>query len=217
MTAAAALAGESWRGLDSLLGTTSTAGNDTPMDEPDTVSAEDASDIEAARKGDEEAFARVVRRYQPLVYRQMFRFTRDRVVLDELVHEAFVEAYFSLKGFRGTAPFLHWLRRIATRVGYRHWKRADRQRRIQDAAHNRAYIALPQGPHAPSDDGDVVFAYLQQLAPPDRLVLTLMYLEECDNDEIAERTGWRPTLGRVRAHRDRKRLKRILEDGGIEL
>jgi RNA polymerase sigma-70 factor (ECF subfamily) len=189
-------------------------GNATMADSE--CAAEDAADIRAALSGDDEAYRRIVRRYQPLVFRQMFRFTRDRVILDELVQDVFVEAYFSLKGYRATAPFLHWLRRIATRVGYRHWKRSARQNRIAAAAREAASTE-PGVARDPSDAGALVFEYLKRLSPPDRLVLTLLYLEQCENDEIAERTGWSRTLVRVRAHRARNRLKRILEEEGIEL
>jgi DNA-directed RNA polymerase specialized sigma24 family protein len=50
------------------------------------------------------------------------------VILDQLVQDVFVEAYMSLKGFRGRAPFLHWLRRVATRVGFRYWKSRTRKK-----------------------------------------------------------------------------------------
>lgn len=178
--------------------------------------AEDLADVRSALAGDDEAYARIVRRYQPLLFRQMHRFTRDRAVLDELVQEAFVEAWFSLKSYRAKAPFLHWLRRIATRVGYRYWKQLERRRRLDSAAREQAQAAPANPDAAPDDAGEVVFAYLERLPPPDRLVLTLSYLDECSTKEIADRTGWSPTLVRVRAHRARQRLKRILEDEGIE-
>ena len=51
-------------------------------------------------------------------------FSRQPAVAEEMVQDVFVEAYLSLRGFRGSAPFAHWLQKIATRVGYRYWKRA---------------------------------------------------------------------------------------------
>lgn len=186
------------------------------MNESDDVSAEDGSDIRAALAGDDEAYARIVRRYQPLVFRQMHRFTRDRLALEDLVQEVFVEAYFSLKGYRGTAPFLHWLRRVATRVGYRHWKRAERQNKVHDAA-REAGLDMQSAPATPTDAAEIVFSCLAQLSPADRLVLTLTYLDQCDTAEISKLTGWSRTLVRVRAHRARNRFKQILENEGIEL
>jgi DNA-directed RNA polymerase specialized sigma24 family protein len=40
-----------------------------------------------------------------------------------------------------------------------------------------------------------------------------MYLEECSVAEISERSGWSRSMVKVQAHRARKRLKKLLEEG----
>lgn len=170
----------------------------------------DSEDIRASRAGDTAAFARLVARYSPLVTRQMYRFTRDRVLLEELVQEVFVEVYVGLNGFKGHAPFLHWLRRIATRVGYRYWTRRERERKRQAVLEAALPLELPPQDPAPSEAAEHVMKVLDQLAPKDRLVLTLMYLEECSVKEIAARTGWTQSLVKVRALRARRRLRNLL-------
>lgn len=175
----------------------------------------DTSDVQASRHGDEEAFRRLVTRHQAALFRQMWRFTRDRVVLDELVQEVFVEAFLSLRGYRGEAPFEHWLRRIATRVGFHYWKREVRDRKRREAIQQAP--SLPKGQpedYSPSEAAEWLHEALALLNPKDRLILTLMYFEECDGAEIAARTGWNATLVRVRAHRARQRLKQLLEQAG---
>ena len=97
----------------------------------------DFRDVLAARAGDAGAFEGLVRRHEKALARQMWRFSRDVRVRNELVQDAFVEAYLSLKSYRPGTPFLHWLRRIATRIGYRHWQTLERQKRhvtIEDGA-----------------------------------------------------------------------------------
>lgn len=79
------------------------------------VTESDWLDIQASLNGDEQAYARLVVRYQAQVFNQMWRFTRERDELDELVQEVFIEVYKNLNKFKGRAPFLHWVRRIATR------------------------------------------------------------------------------------------------------
>ena len=174
------------------------------------VTEEDRRDLAAARTGDEAAFARLIGRYEHLVHAQMLRFSRDPVVCRELVQDVFVEVYYSLGSFRGQAPFLHWLRRVATRTGYRYWTREARTRRIQSAVE-----AEPAPRHAPpatpSDAAALLFEILAQLPAKDRLVLTLFYLDQCPAGEIAERAGWSETLVRVRLHRARNRLKKLIE------
>jgi RNA polymerase sigma-70 factor (ECF subfamily) len=171
----------------------------------------DQRDIASSLNGDGEAYSRLVQRYQGQVAAQMWRFTRDPVVLEELVQDVFVDAYFSLKGFGGRAPFLHWLRRVATRVGYRYWKSRGRQRDREEALTDTILklTAAPEGATS-SEAGEAVYGLLAKLAPPDRLVMTLFYLEECDTNEIADRTGWNRTLVKVRLYRARKKLKGLL-------
>ena len=98
--------------------------------ESQTPADADRRDVEAARRGNGEAYARIIRRHQATIARRMMRFARDRQTIEELVHDCFVEAYLSLRSYRGDSPLEHWLSKIATRVGYRHWKtqRRDRQR-----------------------------------------------------------------------------------------
>jgi RNA polymerase sigma-70 factor (ECF subfamily) len=179
----------------------------------ETVSEMDQQDISSSLNGDGEAYRRLVQRYQGQVAAQMWRFTRDAVVLEELVQEVFVDAYFSLQGFRGQAPFLHWLRRIATRAGYRYWKSRGRRRAREEALTDNI-LRLTAAPEAaaPSEAGEAVYELLARLSPPDRLVMTLFYLEECDTNEIAARTGWNRTLIKVRLHRARKKLKGLLNE-----
>jgi RNA polymerase sigma-70 factor (ECF subfamily) len=182
----------------------------------ETVSEIDPGDIAASLNGDGEAYARVVQHYQDQVAAQMWRFTRDPAVLEELVQDVFVEAYLSLKGFRGRAPFLHWLRRVATRVGYRYWKsqvrKRDREEVLRETSLNLA--TTPEDP-TPSEAAEALYGLLARLPPPDRLVLTLFYFAECDTNEIASRTGWNRTLVKVRLHRARKKLKALLNEAGI--
>ncbi len=177
----------------------------------------DLVDVSAAVGGDGEAYERIVRRYQGPISAYMWRFTRDRLQWEELVQDVFVEAYLSLPGYRAEAPLLHWLRRIATRVGFRLWRtrgKAAAQPTLPLAAWEAASDADARQADA-REAAEVVHAVLARLAPRDRLVLTLMYLEECSVAEAARLCGWSQTMVKVQAHRARKRLKRMLDSEEI--
>ncbi len=177
------------------------------------VADEDQRDISASLVGDGQAFARLVRRHQDAIARYLWRFTRDRAMLDELAQDVFVEAYFNLARFRGEAPLLMWLRTIATRVGYRYWKRRRREQvpGVLSLAEMEQVLANPQPQLSPEEAGERLHAMLSRLRPRDRLVLTLMYFEELSVAEIAQLTGWTQTLVKVQAMRARGRLKKLLE------
>jgi RNA polymerase sigma-70 factor (ECF subfamily) len=174
-----------------------------------TVDETDRRDIAASLGGDEAAFARLIRRHEPAVAALAWRFTRDLAEREELVQDVFVEAYFGLDGFRGDAPLEHWLRRIATRVGYRFWKR--RSQRGREAPLADLDPPAPPGETDPAAAGAAVQALLSRLPPPERLVLTLMYFDDCSVQEIAGRMGWSRAMVKMRAHRARRRLKAIAQ------
>jgi len=176
---------------------------------------EDASDIAATLSGDGEAYRRLVLRYQGIISQQMSRFSRDASVREELVHDIFVEAYMSLRSYRGTAPWLNWLRKVAVRVGYRYWrsrKSLAKEITLPENAweHLRGTIPNPVESIAAAE---IVYAMLAQLAPTDRLVLTLLYVDGCTMAEAADLAGWTLIGAKVRAYRARNRLKKLIAKG----
>ena len=170
----------------------------------------DRDDIKACLSGDERAFASLVERYESQVARLMWRFSRRPDECEALTQDVFVEAYFSLRTYRGDAPFLHWLRRIGTRVGYRFWKKEARKK-VHVPLKDIEALAAREPPTDPSAAAEVLDALLGRLRPADRLVLTLEYLEQCSMKEIARRTGWNEAAVKMRAHRARRKLKQIAE------
>ena len=171
------------------------------------VDHQDEGDIAASLAGDEEAFARLVRRHTPAVTSLLWRFTRDRGRCEELVQETFVEAFFSLRRYRGRAPLESWLRRIATRVGYRYWRNRDRAGSSVPLA--ELEVAAPEAEADPALAAQIVHALLARLPAAERLVLTLLYFDNCDTREIAARMGWTRAMVKVRAYRARRRLRAI--------
>lgn len=146
----------------------------------------------------------------------MWRYTRDPDTAAALVQEVFTEAYVSLGGYRARAPFIHWLRRIATRTGLRHWKRQARERPFaHPLPEGPGEPAMPPAPE-PSEAAEYLFHLLARLPADDRMVLTLHYFEELGMREIADQLGWSLSRTKVRAHRARARLRQMLEEAGYE-
>ena len=184
------------------------------------VERRDLEDIHETQQGDSDAYRRLIERYQDHVGRIVWRFSRDKNVHEELVQDVFVEAYMSLGTYRHRAPFANWLARIATRVGYRYWKQLAREK-------SHATFSLEEWDQVADDDAveridpdraaSILHGLLQLLAPRDRLVLTLRYLEQCDVAETARRTGWSKSMVKVQTLRARQKLRKIIEQSPREL
>jgi len=174
-----------------------------PFDEPS-----DERLIQSTLAGDDEAFAALVARHKRRILGIVARFARNDHDLDDLAQEVFVKAYQNLAKFRGDAPFEHWVSRIGMRTCYDHLRRTK---------HDREAVALDDVPLATEDNlapqraREVLDFALAQLAAEERLVITLLELEEKTVREIADLTGWSESNVKVRAFRARQRLKTILE------
>ncbi|MHC4295904.1 MAG: RNA polymerase sigma factor [Planctomycetota bacterium] len=184
--------------------------------------AAELEDVRQSRQGDSDAYRCLIERNQEHVGRMLWRFSRDRTVHEELVQDVFVEAYMSLRSYRGKAPFAHWLSRIATRVGYRHWRQMARRHKTENfSLQEWDRIAEPEEPAPeetdPATAASLVHRLLAQLPPRDRLVLTLRYLEGCNVAETAHRTGWTKAMVKVQSLRARKKLEKLLAQTGKEL
>lgn len=178
----------------------------------------DMDDIRQSQNGDSDAYRRLVERYQAHVSRLLWRFTRDKTCHAEIVQETFVQAYLSLHTYKAQAPFEHWLGRIATRTGYRFWKQSNRHQHVSlDDGQWEQVVKAESDSMSPEQAAEIVHRLLSQLPPRDRLVLTLRYLEQCDVEETARRTGWSPSLVKVQTHRAKQKLKRLLENADIQL
>jgi len=164
--------------------------------------------IQSTLAGDDEAFAELVRRHKHRVFSIAARFTRSDAELDDLSQEIFIKAYRQLAKFRGEAPFEHWLARVAVRTCYDH---------LRKSRHDRDAVALDDV-ELPSTDNieprrarEVLDFALAKLSPEERLVITLLELQERTVREIAALTGWSEANVKVRAFRARQSLKKILE------
>ncbi|OHB76241.1 MAG: hypothetical protein A2Z25_05925 [Planctomycetes bacterium RBG_16_55_9] len=175
----------------------------------------DWQDILACLNGDEDSYVKLVRRYEAEITKLVWRFSRDPAVCEELVQDVFVEAYFSLKSYRGRAPLLHWLRKIAVRVGYRYWKEQAKTRACVPLQEFDAIETEEPDTVDPAAAAQILHALLARLPAADRLVLTLMYFEQCGTKEIAARMGWSRAMVKMRALRARKKLKTIAESENL--
>jgi RNA polymerase sigma-70 factor (ECF subfamily) len=180
------------------------------------VSRDEPSDdllIAEACAGNDGAFAQLARRYKGKVFGLAARFARDRDELDDICQEVFVKVYENLGKFRAEAPFEHWLARITTRTCYDALRSRRREKGHVPLEHVHEQIADGTiGARQEAEQARNLLEWgLERLSPDERLVITLLGLEEKPVREIAALTGWSEANIKVRAFRARQKLKRLLE------
>ena len=72
--------------------------------------------VEAARKGDSEAFGVLVRRHQKRIYRLAAHLLRDGAEAEDVTQDTFVRAYAALDRFDGRSEAFTWMYRIAVNL-----------------------------------------------------------------------------------------------------
>jgi RNA polymerase sigma-70 factor, ECF subfamily len=89
----------------------------------------DREDLAACRRGEREAFDRLVQRYQRDIYRLCYRYVNNHHDANDMAQEVFLKAYRAIDRFRGDSAFSTWLYRIAvnTCLNFRAAQRPDPQ------------------------------------------------------------------------------------------
>jgi RNA polymerase sigma-70 factor (ECF subfamily) len=158
--------------------------------------------IHATLGGDDHAFAELVRRHKGSVFRVASRFAGNAAELEDICQDVFVQAYFKLRQYRRDSPFEHWVLRITTHKCYDYLRR---RRRHPGTVSVESMLESGHEPSTPEP------AALAQLSAKERLVITLLELEERSVREIAGLTGWSEANVKVRAFRARASLRKLME------
>ncbi|NOS79423.1 MAG: RNA polymerase sigma factor [Nitrospira sp.] len=172
------------------------------------------------RGGDRDRFAELISRYEDRVLRIVGRRVPAARV-EEIVHDVFVRAYFGLAQFSGDVPFDHWLAGIAVRTCYDFWRDRTREEVPVSTLTDDHHRWIEQALGAQSDDEwrsqvsrweakEVLEWALSRLSPENRAVLTLVHLDGHSVREAAQLLGWTVVTVKVRAHRARHALRKIL-------
>lgn len=179
--------------------------------------------VSQVRAGDERAFEHLFERHKRRVAGVAGRFFHERAQIEDIIQETFVKAYFALQDYHGAQDksFFAWLRRIAINTAYDALRRKQKHPESSLSAltedETNWLDSQVQAKGANADVEATVIArdlagkLLSRLNAEDRLVLTLLDGEQCSTAEIAKITGWSIAKVKVRAHRARKSLRRILQ------
>jgi RNA polymerase sigma-70 factor (ECF subfamily) len=178
--------------------------------------------IEGILGGDTDEYAALVDRYR----QDVFRIVGRRVPsgdLDEVAQDVFVRAYTSLSTFRDEGSFKWWLSKIAVRTCHDYWRTRYRSKEIPMSKLGEKHrewiertLTQDSGEAFESRESagaarEIMMAALEHLSPGDRAVIEMVHLEQRPVREAADLLGWSVANVKVRAHRSRKKLRKIIE------
>lgn len=174
--------------------------------------------INAAQRGQVEAFNQLVLAYESLVYNITYRIMGEPEAAADATQEAFISAYRHLEQYRG-GSFKAWLLRIATNACYDELRRRKRR----PAASLEALTVVDEGPDADStaqltsredlpetqvERGELAQAIqncLNALPDDQRAVAVMCDVQALDYSEIAQ--ALQLPLGTVKSRLSRARTR----------
>ena len=177
---------------------------------------EDPELIERAKRGDTDAYATLVQRYQAFAVQVAYLVSGDVAEAEDAAQQAFVKAYYALDRLRPGASLRPWLLRIVVNEA-RNLRKAA-QRRIHREA--RAAGRPASGETAPSaedtalerEERSALLAALMRLREGDRLVISARYFFDLSEAEIAQALGMARGTVKSRLSRALGRLRESFSD-----
>ena len=172
--------------------------------------------IEAAQRGDQDAFARLVEAYKQPVYNLAHRMLGNAAEAEDAAQEVFLRAYLKLATYDRERRFSTWLLSIASNYCID----VLRRRRATMVTLEDAEYALPSsepGPEQSAVEGEQrasIARAIDALPPAYRLPAVLRYYYDLPYEEIERITGLTEATVKTRLHRARRMIKDFLEKQG---
>lgn len=183
---------------------------------------DDAPLLAALRRGDDAAYTALVNRHGDYLYRVALRVTRNETEAGEAVQEAFISTFRGISGFEGRSSLRTWLHRLTVNAAL--MRRRSTVRRgevsIEDLAPEVDLERWePEWQFAESSETllmrqgirDAVTAAMDRLPEQYRILIILRDIEGYDTREVAEMLDDNEGNVKVRLHRARSALKKLLE------
>jgi RNA polymerase sigma-70 factor (ECF subfamily) len=173
--------------------------------------------IAEAVQGSSEAFGQLVRSYQGRLFTTVTHIVRSREEAEDVVQDAFVQAYVKLPTFRGTSCFYTWVYRIAVNMALSRGRKRRNRRTYEIPVETMPPDAQDPG-ESPVDrllrkeHATEIKRALAALSKEHRAILVLRGVDGFDYHTIGRILGLSPGTVRSRLHRARTQLRARLEE-----
>jgi RNA polymerase sigma-70 factor (ECF subfamily) len=178
------------------------------------IPSDEARLVAAAKAGDSDAFAELVKATQADVYTLAYRLTGNEEDARDVAQEAYLRAFRALKRFRGDARFSTWMYRITANCASTHLAKRHKGRHDELSDDDTVLDERPESDPETMAEArilrDRVTAALEDLPPILRAVVVLRDVYDLPHDAIASELGITESAAKVRLHRARRKLRERL-------
>ena len=192
---------------------------------PGGMNTSESDETLAARylRGDSKAFRQLVERYTTPIYNLARRLTQDPMEAENITQETLLRALDALPRVSLQQPLRPWFFKIAVNL-CRQWAERKRPQLFSDfdsTDESTVELIPDRGPTAleqieAAELEERVRRKVQDLSPPDQLVIVLRYVEELSYEQIAEAMHLPLNTVRTRLRRAKLKLRAAMEEGTYE-
>ena len=184
--------------------------------------------IKEILNGQENRFEELIHLYQNRVFMIISRFSRDEDERREIAHVVFIKIFKNLKQFKGTAPFEHWVSRIALRTAYDTLRKRKKNIEYQmscfsnEEVHwleqhvDQRQIEKDQARNEKQRAQELLNKALDKLKAEQKWMIEMAEIRKISLKEIARKMGWSYTSTKVKAHRARIALQKVILNSNID-
>ena len=175
--------------------------------------AKDNTLIHRAQTGDEEAFAALMREHYAFVYGIVIRIVKNSHDTEEVVQDAFLNAYRGLTQLEDATKFRSWLGEIAQNCA-RNWFRKQRGETVSIDEVSEEILQTPDSSDeqlARQEQRELIRQTMEMLPQKDREIAHAYYLEGASYDELTSVHGLSYNAIASRLSRAKRQLSKRLQ------
>ena len=174
--------------------------------------------LRLARRGDERAFALIVRQYQTPLYNYIARILGgDRALAEDVCQEVFLRVYQALPGFDNRCQFTTWLFQVAKHRVMDELRAREHQNRPTIELSSAPQLHLSVAPAEPIESMEAVWEAIAALSLDLKMALLLRDVVGLSYAEIAEALETTLATVKWRIYKARETVVAELVRGGYHV
>lgn len=180
----------------------------------------DSAVVERCLKGDKEAFADLVYKYEVPVYNLVYRIIGDREEAKDITQQTFLNAFLSLSSFKRELKFSSWLYKIGTNLCIDYLRKSYQRKKVSieevmDSSRGEELINEAAMENKTQENWEInerVQKAINKLPDHYRAAVVLRHIQNLNYEESAQVLNLPVGTVKTRVHRARKILYEELKD-----
>lgn len=174
-----------------------------------TYNDKHAGVVDRCKKGDQKAFFEIYKLYSKAMFNICFRIMGNQELAEDVLQEAFVNAFQNIDSYLGKASFGSWLKKIVVNKAISHIRKQQlefvefdgQMKQVTEESNNDIDLVLKV---------DSIRNAIQKLPNGYRVIFSLYLLEGYDHKEISEILKISVSTSKSQYNRAKNKLREIL-------